>query len=1323
MLRKLPGVRVVRAKAKTTSVHIPWGRLNTTPVEVCLSDVLLELEVGAVGGGQGVAEGAEGGQPDEGSSSEGSTAGGVQLVTEQFGESSGDEPEDAAQQAAQQRKPPAKKKGWFLSMLARAFRNATVRYERMTVRLRRTDGGGGAVLCLDEFTAFSVDEAGQPAVDGSDDIVRKDHLLRGATLRLVAPGGGAAAEVLSVPSGNVLVMVPLEDGLPRGDCDVKCEASFPEIGLAFEGRQPVDLRELIGIMGEAIATLQNGVSSRAWPGRRAADAEGEAEAAERNGNDGAGRQQQVAQGEQGRDHAQQQQQQQQQQQGQRAGASSLLRRTWSFVTNESASQAAGLGLSDALESELDQVDVSRASFRLAELSVSVELLDVRVGHGDGHERRRTHAKVYGVVGFWSPDSELAIDLVDLSVETRHRDLRGAEVTHGLFLQTADRARITVSPPNPSPKPAAEEEDEVTVADGTANMEISLRGLDAFAWNPRARARLPLLHRAAVDVLVRFARTLEVAFASDALALRASLLHLPAYQHVIWDLVCAYRALRGPPPPTAVHSDPAAPYMVITLNTEALSLLLCRSAEAQVAGVAFAADASGAALSVGFFEYGQTLSLEAAQWKAEHSDAAGMAAPLALPCSAHFIMRRHQGKPLEFRLEFESAVEAHMSPAAIADVAALLQGGYTGAPCRNPNADEAPHDLVIVNAAGRALEVAPWRPALPAASPRGKVDVAADTNGGTKAAETAEVALLVPAGSMVGLSSAETASCVRQHVDGDGCLLAELRTLRRAALVVRDALGAGEAAAAEPETQNSNAAWSEAISLQDGASTAVSLPGGKVLHAEVLQAASGTRVVTLEPAAEDRASRDDAPTPNTSYYGLTFTVAVPALTMVLVDESECKTYPNPNDQADARPREMLTAALGGLDVTYATRREACGSLAAMEDATLEVSIASAQVESGVCDGAWPCILTSDPPPLGGLNPKPEPCVAAVVGLRRLVWREAAMLGLTGEEAARPELERRAWVRGAHLRMGGFTAHVDDEAVKLFGELAAMLPQAGAQAAPAAAADDETAPVAALYVRELCVSALRLRLNLRVSTSAAPVDASGASVSLSEVRMRHLLEPLGSVARTIGAHYFTEAILAAPSLLGSLNVLLNPLGLVYSVGGGVADLVGLPLQRLLRLDPLGAAQGAAQGSVSLVRRTSQWGIGSVGGFANAVARIIDHTLADTPKSEAAGLQANEVDRPDRVSAESFGTGLAAGIEHLGDSVVRALSGVVRDGNLARGLAGVVLRPVSGALGAVALGAQGVAGSLGIASGGGAGGRAERVARAAPRRASRWRIATAD
>ena len=71
----------------------------------------------------------------------------------------------------------------------------------------------------------------------------------------------------------------------------------------------------------------------------------------------------------------------------------------------------------------------------------------------------------------------------------------------------------------------------------------------------------------------------------------------------------------------------------------------------------------------------------------------------------------------------------------------------------------------------------------------------------------------------------------------------------------------------------------------------------------------------------------------------------------------------------------------------------------------------------------------------------------------------------------------------------------------------------------------------------------------------------------------------------------------------------------------------------------------------------------------------------------------------------------------------SGVVRDGNLARGLAGVVLRPVSGALGAVALGAQGVAGSLGIASGGGAGGRAERVARAAPRRASRWRIATAD
>ena len=46
----------------------------------------------------------------------------------------------------------------------------------------------------------------------------------------------------------------------------------------------------------------------------------------------------------------------------------------------------------------------------------------------------------------------------------------------------------------------------------------------------------------------------------------------------------------------------------------------------------------------------------------------------------------------------------------------------------------------------------------------------------------------------------------------------------------------------------------------------------------------------------------------------------------------------------------------------------------------------------------------------------------------------------------------------------------------------------------------------------------------------------------------------------AHYAAEALLNAPAALGSLDLLLNPTGLVHSVGQGFEDLVALPLAAL-------------------------------------------------------------------------------------------------------------------------------------------------------------------
>ena len=51
----------------------------------------------------------------------------------------------------------------------------------------------------------------------------------------------------------------------------------------------------------------------------------------------------------------------------------------------------------------------------------------------------------------------------------------------------------------------------------------------------------------------------------------------------------------------------------------------------------------------------------------------------------------------------------------------------------------------------------------------------------------------------------------------------------------------------------------------------------------------------------------------------------------------------------------------------------------------------------------------------------------------------------------------------------------------------------------------------------------------------------------------------------AHYAAEALLNAPAVLGSLDLLLNPTGLMNSLAQGFEDLVSLPLAALEARSP--------------------------------------------------------------------------------------------------------------------------------------------------------------
>lgn len=74
------------------------------------------------------------------------------------------------------------------------------------------------------------------------------------------------------------------------------------------------------------------------------------------------------------------------------------------------------------------------------------------------------------------------------------------------------------------------------------------------------------------------------------------------------------------------------------------------------------------------------------------------------------------------------------------------------------------------------------------------------------------------------------------------------------------------------------------------------------------------------------------------------------------------------------------------------------------------------------------------------------------------------------------------------------------------------------------------------------------------------------------------------RALTAHAIAEAMLNAPQLFGSLQLLLNPTGLVQSVQRGMADLINLPMAGWYQRSATQFFAGVGRGSASLLTGVS-------------------------------------------------------------------------------------------------------------------------------------------
>ena len=212
----------------------------------------------------------------------------------------------------------------------------------------------------------------------------------------------------------------------------------------------------------------------------------------------------------------------------------------------------------------------------------------------------------------------------------------------------------------------------------------------------------------------------------------------------------------------------------------------------------------------------------------------------------------------------------------------------------------------------------------------------------------------------------------------------------------------------------------------------------------------------------------------------------------------------------------------------------------------------------------------------------------------------------------------------------------------------------------------------YVRNL-VEAL--------GTSLANIDH--APIRLPTFAHEYLFDANSVLASRLASHFIGYGLVQVYKVLGSSELVGNPVALLSNVGRDVKALLYDPAQGLLEAPSLMIARDFAENAVSLLRNTSI-------GIVESATKVIE-TVSKTIKK----LNLDEGRKRGGASSSAtvrIGVG-AAGPRNLSEGLAQGASVFVRE--VGGGLIGIVLRPIEGARRSGALGAaRGVAeGLLGL------------------------------
>lgn len=147
---------------------------------------------------------------------------------------------------------------------------------------------------------------------------------------------------------------------------------------------------------------------------------------------------------------------------------------------------------------------------------------------------------------------------------------------------------------------------------------------------------------------------------------------------------------------------------------------------------------------------------------------------------------------------------------------------------------------------------------------------------------------------------------------------------------------------------------------------------------------------------------------------------------------------------------------------------------------------------------------------------------------------------------------------------------------------------------------------LVIGKFDIQPVTIHLTLHASIKLF-IGMEDTSLSLGHFHMSPVYAPTSAFAQTVFSHYMSSVMFKIGWVVGSLELLGNPAGLIRNFSQGLSDFFFLPYDGLTR-GPGAFVSGMSQGVSSFVRHVSTGALTSVTNLASSISRNLDRLCMD-------------------------------------------------------------------------------------------------------------------